>query len=342
MFSLNKKAKERGVLASVGTTAVLFATSLGVPFERITQTTGISPAVLMDQDTHIPHKFLLKLWLMLAKAEPEKNISLELARAAPFTLLGSPWRVLKLAPDMRTMIDLFIQNHDLLSDQLKVELSDNGKEASLRLDHALDELDGGIGAEIAIGLAVRIYKEYFGEGDLVRVNFRHKARSPLSVYNIYFSVPVSFQEPSNTVVFKSETLDRPNKKSCYEMKGTLRRRMSNLRQEFGMGDFDELTEVRKAIVHQTKEGNYTVKGLAQHMEMSLRSLQRLVGTSGTSARILLTEARYNKALELLADDNMSIEQVARCLNFDSERSFRKAFKRWSQKSPSQVRRDFWG
>ena len=62
-------------------------------------------------------------------------------------------------------------------------------------------------------------------------------------------------------------------------------------------------------------------------------------TSGHSARQLLDEARYARAMDLLADGRLSIESVASRLGFKSERSFRKAFQRWAGKSPAQARRE---
>ena len=337
-----KKPKERGALASISSVVVLFANSIGIPMERITKTTGLEPTALMDPDTHIPHKFLLKLWLMLAKARPGKNISLELAKVVPFRLLGSPGRVMSLSSDLRTMLELFEQYHDLISDQLDVELIDNSEEVTLRMDHVLDDSDDGIGAEIGLGIAVRIFQELFGDGTLARVNFRHTARSPLTVYEDFFPVPVIFQAPVNSIGFHSETLDRPNKRSGSEMKSALERRLDNLRKEFDAENMDELSDIWKAIDHQTKKGDYTVKGLALRMAMSVRSLQRLIRESGTSARSMLNEARYNNAMGLLTNKNLSIEEVAFQLDFDSYRSFRRAFGRWAQKSPAQVRRELWG
>ena len=53
----------------------------------------------------------------------------------------------------------------------------------------------------------------------------------------------------------------------------------------------------------------------------------------------LNEARYAKALELLANENIPNKEVALQLGFSDESSFHKAFQRWSQKTPAQVRRE---
>ena len=87
------------------------------------------------------------------------------------------------------------------------------------------------------------------------------------------------------------------------------------------------------------KGDYSVGSLAESMAMSPRSLQRRIQDLGTNARTLLDEVRYANALELLAKERISIENIANQLGFDSERGFNKAFKRWAQKTPAQVRRE---
>jgi AraC-like DNA-binding protein len=54
---------------------------------------------------------------------------------------------------------------------------------------------------------------------------------------------------------------------------------------------------------------------------------------------LLTDARYHLALELLANEEMSVDGIAARLGFTSERVFRKAFRRWSGKTPAHARRE---
>ena len=115
--------------------------------------------------------------------------------------------------------------------------------------------------------------------------------------------------------------------------------MARLRHEQGKGDTDGLADIREAIERNAMKGDYTVFGLAQRMAMSIRSLQRRISASGTSASILLDRACYAKALELLANKRISIDKIASQLGFSDERSFRKAFQRWAKKSPAQVRRE---
>ena len=84
--------------------------------------------------------------------------------------------------------------------------------------------------------------------------------------------------------------------------------------------------------------DYSASGLAHIMGMSISSLQRRLQARGLSASKLLDEARYVNAMGMLANRNISIDEIAWQLGFESERGFRKAFKRWTGESPAKARR----
>lgn len=59
---------------------------------------------------------------------------------------------------------------------------------------------------------------------------------------------------------------------------------------------------------------------------------------GTSFQELLDETRRARAEEWLRFTDMKLEQVSRQLGFGDIRSFRRAFKRWTGRTPTEIRR----
>ena len=72
--------------------------------------------------------------------------------------------------------------------------------------------------------------------------------------------------------------------------------------------------------------------------MSLRSLQRLVSDHGFTVRQLLENARKAKAQQLLCDPTLSVEAIATRLGYSDDHAFRRAFQRWTGKTPAAFRR----
>ncbi len=343
MSSCNEpEAKGRScrIISSMGSVAVFYAAYLGLSVERISNETGIAPSVLMNPDTYLPEAFFEKFFRMLTETFPGRNVALEMARTAPLCYLGAPGQLLRRAPDLRTMLELFEANCDLLGDRLEMKVIDWGKtETILRTHQPLSRVDGGIGAEVGLCMGTRITQECFGGDALLRVQFSHSATGPVAAYEDFFKAPVSFKAKYNAMIFDSSCLERLNGKGRPELRGTLELRLKRLRQELDPSSGDGLAEIRKAVLRNALKGDYSVAGLARSVGMSVSGLQRRLRSAGSSASRLLDEARHVNAMGLLADSRRSVDDVAFKLGFESERGFCKAFRRWTGKSPAKARRE---
>ena len=72
--------------------------------------------------------------------------------------------------------------------------------------------------------------------------------------------------------------------------------------------------------------------------MSVRTLQRRLVDSGTTFRSVSDEVRRQLALGYLADPAVSIAEVAFLLGFSEQRSFNRAFRRWTGETAGRWRR----
>lgn len=339
MSSSSQSPPKGRILGSMGSVAVLFAAYVGLSVERVSKETGIDPALLMDPEQYLSEDFFEKFFNLLVKEFPDRNIPLELAQLAPLSYFGTPGRLLLRAPDAKAMVEMFAGNSDLLADRLKIEvIESSSREIFLCTDQPLDQVVKGISQEIGLGLGTRIVRDCFGEGLLSRVEFRHKSRGRVAAYEETFNVPVRFQSDCNALVLNAQKLDVLNRRGTPETRCSLEQRLLRLRQELGLELADEAAYVRKAIMKNAIKGDYSVSGLARSMGVSLSTLQRRMPPD-IKVRKLLEEVRYVNAMGMLADQRLSVDEVAFRLGFESDRGFRKAFKRWSGRTPAEVRKE---
>jgi AraC-like DNA-binding protein len=80
-----------------------------------------------------------------------------------------------------------------------------------------------------------------------------------------------------------------------------------------------------------------IDGLAEQMNCSPRTLRRHLYGLGCSYQELLDELRFERAKQLLGEDELPIYRIAEQLGFSETASFRHAFVRWSGVAPSQYR-----
>jgi AraC-like DNA-binding protein len=78
----------------------------------------------------------------------------------------------------------------------------------------------------------------------------------------------------------------------------------------------------------------TVVDAARHLGMSERTLRRQLSQLGTSYADLVQQTQQLLAERLLAEQRLSIKQVADELGFASVSTFHRAFRRWTGHTPA--------
>jgi AraC-like DNA-binding protein len=78
---------------------------------------------------------------------------------------------------------------------------------------------------------------------------------------------------------------------------------------------------------------------AAMLGLSERSLRRALRAERTNFRRLLDEVRLEKAIGLLRDARLPIEQIAPQLGYSEPAAFIHAFRRWTGSTPAAFRRN---
>jgi AraC-like DNA-binding protein len=95
-----------------------------------------------------------------------------------------------------------------------------------------------------------------------------------------------------------------------------------------------IDRVRALTIALAAEGQADKATIAASLAMSPRTLQRRLEHEGTTLIRLMTEARRDRASELLALGSLTVAEVAHQLGFHDASSFRRAFKRWTGQTPA--------
>lgn len=82
----------------------------------------------------------------------------------------------------------------------------------------------------------------------------------------------------------------------------------------------------------------SLEDVAEALAMSVRSLRRRLDQEGTSFRQLVETERKQLAEQLLANSQMTLDELAIHLGYSDTASFTRAFRRWHGQSPGQFRR----
>ncbi len=325
-----------GILAS---TTVAFALSRGLTLERIEMATGLSGLDIVNPEARLPDDVLFNLWRMLMDHAPGAPLSIEMAKAAPLSALGGLAHGAQFAGDLRAALGLLIANRFFIADRLHMELIEREDEAVLITAHPNEAIDGGRACEVGAGLVHRLVREVLGiEDGLRRVDFKFANAGPKEAYTAFFGVPVRFNQPHTAVVFNRDALSRPVSHANLELFSFVETYYDQkIRQLKTPACPAELSRLREVIIENASRGDFGVASAAARANLSLRSAQRLAQDHGISLQKMIDDVRMETAKEILLDPSVDLQTLAALVGYSDDRSFRRAFKRWTGATPSQYR-----
>jgi AraC-like DNA-binding protein len=104
------------------------------------------------------------------------------------------------------------------------------------------------------------------------------------------------------------------------------------------GDKNQVrTRVENAIASVLPHGRVLVEDVARSLGMSERTLARKLSDEGLNFTEILQQLRRDLAVRYLDDRKLHVSKVAWLLGFQDVSAFTHAFKRWTGKTPSQIR-----
>ncbi|MCY1425662.1 putative HTH-type transcriptional regulator [compost metagenome] len=170
---------------------------------------------------------------------------------------------------------------------------------------------------------------------LLAARFAHPTPDYHALYGDSFACPLRFDAADNAFAFARTWLDQPLPLADLITHRAMSERCRRLNLEF-TGRQAWLGRIRQLLLDQL-DAAPGLEGLARQMNCSSRTLRRHLQELGSSYQQLLDELRFERAKQLLAEDQLPIYRIAELLGFSETASFRHAFMRWSGVAPSHFR-----
>jgi AraC-like DNA-binding protein len=169
-----------------------------------------------------------------------------------------------------------------------------------------------------------------------QVCLTHGGHGRQQVYRDYFQCELVFDAACGKLLFDSELLDHTLPQSDPESSRHFQQQCQMLIAKLTtQGHF--VDDVRMLVL--ARPGFFPdIDYVAEKMSMSTRTLRRRLKGEGSSYRELLDEVRYGLAKEYLASTRLSMDEISSLLGYTESGNFSHAFRRWSDRSPSDWRR----
>jgi AraC-like DNA-binding protein len=146
---------------------------------------------------------------------------------------------------------------------------------------------------------------------------------------------LSFASGTNQIIFRSawlnQTANLGNKTTYPAVVAMCDDLLDDLKSRIGIAG-----EIRALLLRDITNPP-TLAAIAKYLDVSDRSLRRQLREQGISFRGLLDELRMQIAMKYLRTTRLANEDIALALGFSDATNFRRAFRRWTNKSPSEIR-----
>ena len=172
----------------------------------------------------------------------------------------------------------------------------------------------------------------------VSVHFVHGRQHGRREVSRYFGCKVSYLQNRSQIVLKASDMAVPIETSDYRLLKVLTAYCEAVLKEHGTRKAGLLQKVERRIVDLLPKGTAKARVIATDLGISERTLTRQLAALGTSFNDVLDRLRSDLALKYVRESDLSLAEVSFLLGYANPPAFNLAFKRWTGKAPSELRR----
>jgi AraC-like DNA-binding protein len=247
--------------------------------------------------------------------------------------------VSRSAPTLGDAIAQILRFQRLVLDHAGIELVVHGGAA--KLQHDIGVGAAGVArqaSEFALGTEVLFFRSITGRHLCPqRVWFAHaRPAGPLDpLVDLFGTRELAFEARSNGVELAAVELELPLVGADAALHDFLARHA--LRELPQPAEDDVRPALRRVLSRALATGAPSAQAAARALGMTTRTLQRRLADAGTTFQGEVERTRQELATMYLADRTLSIAEVGFLLGYADQRSFLRAFRRWTGTAPSAYR-----
>jgi AraC-like DNA-binding protein len=315
----------------------LGAEGRGLNLAPILASSAIDVSVLSQRGARVSVRAVDRVWNQINARLRDPGFGLRLVEILPFGTADLMDYLVRSSANAGAALETVSRYAALMSDAERLAVVVSGDEASFRF-HTPRRNPHAV--ELIMGLfAQRSRDDFGGSWSFKQVSFAHDALGPRAAYDSICQAPIRFGMPFTEAVFDRELLAMPMPAADARLHAILRAQADGLLAKIAppVASLSFADTIAQALTNGVSVGNFTLAGLADHLGLGVRTLQRRLRAEGLTHRSLVRTLRQDLALRSLATSAPQ-NQIARSLGYSGTGAFQRAFKAWSGVPPAAVRK----
>lgn len=171
----------------------------------------------------------------------------------------------------------------------------------------------------------------------VRVQLRYPRNSNLSEYERFFGCPLRFGASANRIEFRLEDLQVPLITADNKLHKILQDHCELVLSQSRAPRETLVSRVERLIADRLSVNEASLENIATELGMSARTLSRRLADESTTFKEIMDGYRHALAVEYLRNGDLGMMQIAFLLGYNEVSSFNHACKRWTGKTPRELR-----
>lgn len=172
----------------------------------------------------------------------------------------------------------------------------------------------------------------------VAIHLTIKKPVDTSEYERIFKCPIKYGQPEIAILLDKAHVNQDVVTANYDLLrvlvGYAEQKMAAIAQSQ-----DLTAQVEQTIIGMADPEFPTIEQVARNLNMSVRSLQRKLGSEQRSFKSILEDLRKDFAQQYLQREELSIADIAWMLNYAESSAFIRSFKRWTGQTPAAYRKE---
>jgi AraC-like DNA-binding protein len=318
---------------------VKLAVSKGADADELARRSGIALADLEDQDNRIAMDRYIALMRAAKELTGDPALALHYGESVDLSDLSVTGLIMNASA---TMGEAFIQMNRF--GRLAIEVESIGKRFVMRTDNRglwmedarenpnhFPEL-----TEVTFARQICGPRRFLSEPHVLEVHITHPAPTHHAEYERIFQCPVVFDAPWNAMRLHPGITEMKVALQPRYVFGVLSERAEQL-----VRDLENTKTARGKVEAQLMlilhKGDASMDTVAASLGVSRQTLFRRLKSEGVTFEKVLDDLRHRLALGYLAGRRASVNETAYLVGFSDPAAFSRAFKRWTGKSPSEMR-----
>jgi len=338
---MRKKARFSSLPTARGTIArAAYARALEarLEVEPLLKSSNLTPHQIKNSQFRMPVKNQIQFLGIVADKLPDPFLGIHLAESIDLREMGLVYYVIASSETLGDALMRLARYSGLTNEGVHITCRE-GKDTTVKFEYVgVSRLSDRHQIECFVVILLRLCRQLTGLSLSPRgVKLAHRRTKPPAGIRKVFDCNVAFGSNVDEVVYPGPAKSIPTVNADPYLNSLLVRyceeALSNRRVPSGAWRL----RVENAIVLLLPHGQAKIGEIAPRLGVSVRTLTRLLASEGCTFSEILDALRLDLAKSYLREQNLPISEVAWLLGYTEVSAFVHASKRWTGKTPKQIR-----